>query len=62
MKSQKGKDAVAKGLITLKNLVSHEWQLSLGGTTLTKEECQALAALKSPLVQVRGQGVTLDPG
>ena len=62
MKSQKGKDAVAKGLMTLENLVSYEWQLSLGGTTLTEQEFQALATLKSPLVQVRGQWVTLDPG
>ena len=62
MKSQKGKDAVAKGLMTLENLVSYEWQLSLGGTTLTEQEFQALAALKSPLVQVRGQWVMLDPG
>jgi len=61
MKSQKGKDAVAKGIMTLENLVSYEWQLSLGGTTLTEEEFQVLAALKSPLVQVRGQWVTLDP-
>ncbi len=43
-------------------LVSYEWQLSLGGTTLTEEEFRALAALKSPLVQVRGQWVMLDPG
>ena len=62
MKSQKGKDAVAKGLMTLEKLVSYEWQLSLGGTSLTEQEFQALAALKSPLVQVRGQWVTLDPG
>ena len=45
MKSQKGKDAVAKGLMTLENLVNYQWQLSLGGTTLTKEEFKALAAL-----------------
>ncbi len=62
MKSQKGKDAIAKGLMTLEKLVSYEWQLSLGGTSLTEQEFQALAALKSPLVQVRGQWVTLDPG
>lgn len=62
LKSKKGKDAVAKGLLTLENLVSYEWQLSLGGTILTEEEFQALAALKLPLVQVRGQWVALDPG
>ena len=61
MKSGQGKDAVAKGRMSLENLVSYEWQLSLGGTALTEEEFQALAALKSPLVQVRGQWVMLDP-
>ena len=61
MKPKKGKDAVARGLMTMENLVSYEWQLSLGGTTLTEEEFRTLAALKSPLVQVRGQWVMLDP-
>jgi SNF2 family DNA or RNA helicase len=61
MKPGKSKESAAKGRMTMENLVSYEWQLSLGGTSLTEEEFQALAALKSPLVQLRGQWVMLDP-
>jgi SNF2 family DNA or RNA helicase len=44
----------------LNTLVHFEWSLSLGETTLTREEFEALAALQSPLVKVRGQWVQLD--
>ena len=44
----------------LGSLVHFEWELSLGDTTLTREEFEALAALKTPLVQIRGQWVQLD--
>ncbi|MRR32272.1 hypothetical protein EG834_18530, partial [bacterium] len=44
----------------INTLVHFEWELSLGETTLTREEFEALAALKSPLVKVRGQWVQLD--
>ncbi|MGB7873064.1 MAG: DEAD/DEAH box helicase [Anaerolineales bacterium] len=59
MKSQK--DNVAPGRMALENLVNYKWNLSVGETELTEEEFQALAKLKSPLVQIRGQWVTLDP-
>jgi len=58
MKSQ-GKDAV-KGHMSFDNLVRYQWKLSLGETELTEAEFKALAKLKSPLVQIRGQWVTLD--
>ncbi|HWQ04628.1 MAG TPA: DEAD/DEAH box helicase [Longilinea sp.] len=48
------------GKLGLDTLVRFEWKLSLGDTTLTREEFEALAALKMPLVQVRGQWVQLD--
>jgi hypothetical protein len=54
-------DAVPKSQITFKNLVRYKWELSLGDTPLTREEFEALVALKSPLVQIRGQWVQLDP-
>ncbi len=54
-------DAVPKSKMTFENLVRYQWELSLGDTTLTQEEFAALAALKSPLVQIRGQWVQLDP-
>ncbi len=58
MKSQK--DAVVSGRMSLENLIDYQWEMSLGETTLTEEEFRALAALKSPLVQIRGQWVQLD--
>lgn len=59
MKS-KGGDANAKSRMSMENLVKYEWKLSLGETELTEAEFKALAKLKSPLVQIRGQWVTLD--
>lgn len=58
MKSQ-GKDAV-KGHMSFESLVRYQWKLSLGETELTEAEFRALANLKSPLVQIRGQWVSLD--
>jgi SNF2 family DNA or RNA helicase len=58
MKSQK--DNVAPGRMALENLVHYQWKLSVGETELTEEEFRALAKLKSPLVQIRGQWVSLD--
>jgi len=48
------------GKIGLSTLVHFEWEMSLGETTLTRQEFEELAAMKSPLVQVRGQWVQLD--
>ncbi len=58
MKSQ-GKDVV-KGHMSFESLVKYQWKLSLGETELTEAEFKALAKLKSPLVQIRGQWVSLD--
>jgi SNF2 family DNA or RNA helicase len=52
---------VSSGHMSLDNLVKYRWELSLGESTLTREEFDALVALKSPLVQIRGQWVQLDP-
>lgn len=56
-----GADAIPQGKVSFENLIRYQWQLSVGDTTLTKEEFDALVALKSPLVQIRGQWVQLDP-
>jgi SNF2 family DNA or RNA helicase len=53
-------DAVAAGRMSLEGLVNYQWRLSLGDTELSEEEFAALARLKLPLVQIRGQWVTLD--
>jgi SNF2 family DNA or RNA helicase len=54
-------DVIPKSKVTFDNLIRYQWELSLGDTTLTREEFDALVALKSPLVQIRGQWVQLDP-
>jgi SNF2 family DNA or RNA helicase len=54
-------DVITSGRLTLDNLVNYQWELSLGDTPLTRQEFEALVALKSPLVQIRGQWVQLDP-
>ena len=61
MKPASGQNAVSQTKLSLEHLVSYQWELSIGETTLTEEEFRALAALKSPLVQIRGQWVQLDP-
>ncbi|MBV7327483.1 DEAD/DEAH box helicase [Chloroflexi bacterium TSY] len=56
-----GADIVSSAGVTLDSLISFKWELSIGDVPLTQEEFAALAALKSPLVQIRGQWVQLDP-
>jgi len=53
-------DHIAPGKLSMANLVNYQWQLSLGETELSEDEFKALAKLKSPLVQIRGQWVTMD--
>lgn len=48
------------GGLSLDQIVQFDWQVALGGDLLSLEELQALAKLKSPLVQVRGQWVELN--
>ena len=60
MQKKQGKDAVVGGKMTLENLIAYQWEMALGETNLTEEEFRALAKLKTPLVQVRGQWVQLD--
>ncbi len=55
------KQTDTKSSLALEKLVHYQWELSLGETTLTQDEFRALAALKSPLVEIRGQWVALDP-
>ena len=49
------------GRLNFDQLVRYSWELSVGDTPLTQDEFEALVALKSPLVQIRGQWVQLDP-
>jgi SNF2 family DNA or RNA helicase len=54
-------DAIAQGKLSFDHLIEYHWELSLGETALSEEEFRAMAALKTPLVQIRGQWVQLDP-
>jgi len=53
-------DANSQSRLSLEKLACYEWEVSLGDTALTQQEFEALVALKSPLVQIRGQWVQLD--
>jgi SNF2 family DNA or RNA helicase len=57
----KGPGPNAKSLLNFDALVSFNWELSLGGEPIERAEFERLAALKQPLVQLRGQWVVLDP-
>lgn len=54
-------EGVAAGMMSLRNLVQYRWELALGDTPLGEDEFEALVALKSPLVRLRGEWVRLDP-
>jgi hypothetical protein len=47
--------------LTFDSIVQFDWQLALDGEPLSRQEFEELAALKVPLVQVRGQWVELRP-
>ncbi|HEX9374116.1 MAG TPA: DEAD/DEAH box helicase, partial [Roseiflexaceae bacterium] len=51
----------AQSRLSFDSLVSFNWELTLGGTPIDRAEFERLAALKQPLVRVRGQWVVLDP-
>ena len=54
-------DLVAGGRMSLDKLVDYRWEVALGEASISRAEFDALVALKSPLVQLRGQWVQLDP-
>ncbi len=54
-------DSSGKGILNMDSLIQFEWQVALGDQVLTRAELDDLAALKMPLVRVRGQWVMLQP-
>jgi SNF2 family DNA or RNA helicase len=46
--------------LTLDTVVQFNWEVALGGETLSLAELQALAKLKAPLVRLRGQWVQVS--
>jgi SNF2 family DNA or RNA helicase len=45
--------------LSLEEIIKFDWQVALGDQVLTLKELEALAKLKQPLVQVRGQWVQM---
>jgi len=54
------KNVNSAGLLSLSSVVDFQYEISLGGEIIEREEFMQLAALKQPLVRVRGQWVLLD--
>lgn len=48
-----------KGKLGLQSLLNFEWELSIGGLSLTKREFDRLVAQNSPLVEINGEWVEL---
>ena len=46
--------------LSLDQIVQFDWEVALGGETLSFEELQRLAKLKAPLIKVRGQWVQMN--
>jgi SNF2-related domain/SNF2 Helicase protein/Helicase conserved C-terminal domain len=53
---------VGQGLVDEAGIRNFDWQVALGDEVLSADELQALAALKAPLVRVRGKWLELRPG
>ena len=49
------------GALTLNSLIRFHWDLTLGNEGLNHEEFEQLVALRSPLINIRGRWVELDP-
>ena len=56
----KGVVAAGNGRLTLDTLIQYEYQLAIGGETVSEAEWRALIDAKTPLVQFRGQWIELD--
>ncbi len=54
-------DVAGRGLLSLDGIVSYDWKVAIGDTTLSAKEFERLVNLKMPLIEVRGQWVELRP-
>ncbi|MFE1744388.1 DEAD/DEAH box helicase [Coleofasciculus sp. H7-2] len=50
-----------RGQSGLQSWLSFEWELAIGDRTISKQEFDRLIALQSPLVQVNGEWIALQP-
>jgi SNF2 family DNA or RNA helicase len=61
MRPAEGGAETSRGLVGSQAIVEYDWRLAVGQTELSEAEFRQLAALKVPLVCVRGQWVELRP-
>jgi SNF2 family DNA or RNA helicase len=54
-----GEAKAGSGFLGVSGIVAYQWQIAIGGETISREEFQKLAGMKVPLVKVRGQWVEL---
>ena len=59
-KSTAGGTDKSKSYFSLETLVTYQYELAIGGTTVTQAEWNQLVHAKTPLVQFRGQWMELD--
>jgi SNF2 family DNA or RNA helicase len=50
-----------QGKLGLQSLLNFQWELAIGGQTISKSEFDKLVALNSPLVEINGEWVELRP-
>ncbi|AVH73324.1 DEAD/DEAH box helicase [Nostoc sp. 'Lobaria pulmonaria (5183) cyanobiont'] len=50
-----------QGRLGLQSLLNFQWQLAIGGQTISKAQFDKLVALNSPLVEINGEWVELRP-
>ncbi len=58
---QSESEAGSEGQFGLNTIVEYDWKLAIGDSTIDYEELKQLAALKKPLVRIRGQWIELNP-
>ncbi|MFG0284441.1 MAG: SNF2-related protein [Phycisphaerales bacterium JB039] len=56
-----GAPSGAPARLGLNTLVSYQWEFTIGGATLSLEEFEELASMKSPLLRIGGQWVEARP-
>lgn len=59
-RSAKGSASVGNGHLSVDNLISYNYQLAIGGETVSEAEWHQLVNAKTPLVRFRGQWMQLD--
>lgn len=58
-KKSKSNNVAGKSRFGLNTVLQYDWQAAIGEDILSAEEFQQLAALKTPLIQIRGQWMEL---